>query len=152
MRTEKAHSAPLATPRTLAVALALFATGLTCGWWLKGNQDSEIGAIAAPTLTKNSGAEMNSSLPANPDPTQVNEFLSRLHDLFSMSKGATRDRAISGIADDFDLAQVREALAELERTNIPERGRIRDQLLARWGELDPEAAMDYAMALPETSG
>jgi hypothetical protein len=53
---------------------------------------------------------------------------------------------IDAIADGFDLAEVRKALAHLESHSVRDTAAIRQRLLARWAELEPKAAFQYALA------
>lgn len=60
-------------------------------------------------------------------------------------------RAIAAIADGLNAAELREALAQLEKTHLPDRDRVRDPLLARLAELDPVGAMQLAQAVSDVA-
>ena len=57
-----------------------------------------------------------------------------------------RERAIAGLADGLDASQIPDALAATARLRGPAGETIRAQLLRRWGELDHESALKYALA------
>ena len=60
-------------------------------------------------------------------------FIARLSAaLAALRNGGKRERALAAIADDFDATQIREALAQLDKTRVSNRELIRTQLLARW--------------------
>jgi hypothetical protein len=83
--------------------------------------------------------------------TSGGDFTSRLEHLATVANPFKRTRAIARIADDLNATQVREALAALENKNLNCRDQIRLQLIGRWAEIEPEAALQYALQLPHGS-
>ncbi|MDQ3621610.1 MAG: hypothetical protein M3463_03850 [Verrucomicrobiota bacterium] len=67
-----------------------------------------------------------------------------MNDVLSTGNPFERTRAIAEIADDLDVAEIRAAIAHLDKTPVREREAILLQLFARWGELEPEAALQFA--------
>ena len=136
----------------MGVALAVFAIGLAGGWFLKPllvvNQETRSEAFSETAAERH--AAPHGANPVSPSGEPANEFTSRLHDALSIRSRSKRERTLSAINDDFDAAQIREALARLDKMTISQREQVRAGLLARWGELDPEAAMEYALALSRT--
>src|SRR5207302_2175117 len=79
------------------------------------------------------------------------DFPTRLHEALNAATDRKRRRALDGIAEDLDPAQIRDALAEVGKLHIRERNSVIGQLLARWAEIDPLAAMDYANGLSKAN-
>jgi hypothetical protein len=79
------------------------------------------------------------------------EFFDRLHVALGIRDQTKRARVIAGLADNLDVARVREALDRIQKSHIPNRKEIMAQLFARWGEIDPLAAMDFAQTMEKAS-
>ena len=126
MRAEHS-SAQSATPQILAVVLATFAVGLGCGWWLKPllNADQSAASSVPPDASR---AEMRSVFPASGE--EVSTFISRLADVLSIASRGKRERALAAIANDLDAAQLRDALAQLEKTRISNLAEVRAKSVA----------------------
>jgi hypothetical protein len=133
-------------PRFIAWIVALFAVGMICGWsarpYLSSRGGSE--ALASPSAAKAQGATTSASNEAPKDSAAPSDFFSRVHAALSIPARRNRARAIQGVADGLNAAQIQEALGRLEKIRIPHRDEIVAQLLARWGELDPQAAIEFA--------
>ncbi len=131
----------------LLFALVAFTVGLSCGWLLKPLRNGDV-TNANSSSSNASPTETHGVLSApSASRGETSTFISRLADALSIGNRIKRERAFAAIADDLDGAQVREALAQLEKTRIANRAEVRAKLLARWAELDPESARDYALAL-----
>jgi hypothetical protein len=78
-------------------------------------------------------------------------FFDRLHEVLGVSNRAKRERIIAGLADDLDATQIREAITRVSQIRIANRKEVLAQLFARWGELDPHAAIAFAESLPKAS-
>jgi hypothetical protein len=100
-------------------------------------------------LSADKGSE-NSAVNATRE-TKAVSFDTRIHDLTSATSFYQRSRAMAGIADGMDVAQVRQALEELKTRSIRDADQIRLRLIERWAELEPEAALRYAETLSQGS-
>ena len=138
------------TLQAVAAALGVFIVGLAVGWFAKlllfADRYSASGTVSQASSGNSDAAPGVRAARASGETT--NEFISRLHDALSIPSRGKRERAMSAIADDLDATQVCAALAQLDKTHISQREQMRARLLAHWGELDPAAAIDYALALP----
>jgi hypothetical protein len=125
-------------------SLAALLVGTLAGWFVDYSPRSmalgEGKAATSPARLSSAGHSPNSSVPAD-------IFAERLHNAFGIAKHEKRERAITGIADDMTVDELRDALQRLGKIHVRERARIRTVLLARWGELDPTAAIRYAASL-----
>jgi hypothetical protein len=74
-----------------------------------------------------------------------------LHEVMGNPNREQRKRIIAGLADNLDGAQIREALGRVIQSRIPNRKEVMDQLFARWGEIEPLAAMEFAKSLTRRS-
>lgn len=79
-------------------------------------------------------------------------FGSRLAEILKHRSTFRRARLIESIANDLNASEIRQAIAELETTPIREKNDILVKLLARWGELDPQEALEFARRLPQRPG
>jgi uncharacterized membrane protein len=133
----------------LLFGLATFVPGVITGW------------LAGPSLAATYRSEPQTGseteiptahLAGNAlSSTSESEFMARLHDALSISHRAQCDRAIAALADGLNVPEIRDALERLDKIHLRERGRIRKALLARWGELDPEGAIAFAMTVSNAS-
>ena len=137
------------SPRSVGIALAVVAFGLGGGWLLKGAsaRDAALSAVTSRSTAATPAAGPSRSKPRSAS-DEPSVFISRLSAALSISNRGKRERALAAIADDFDATQIREALAQLDKTRLNNRESIRAQLLARWAEIEPDAAAAYALALP----
>lgn len=131
---------------TLSLAIASLLAGAFTGWFLApslipASTHTQILNVAADSSTPPPPAVTPSTVAVRPD----NEFMTRLHDVLSIGNRAKREHAILSVADGMSVAEIGEALDRLETVHLRERNRIRKLLLARWGELDPQNAVAYAM-------
>jgi hypothetical protein len=62
-----------------------------------------------------------------------------------------RARMIARLTDDLDSTQIRDALNRVMQSRIPNRKEVMAQLFARWGELEPIAAIEFSKTLPRSS-
>jgi hypothetical protein len=139
----------------LAGLIGAVTLGFAAGWSLEdgarvtGTKRAASSGFAAVIDSSGSGA-----FPASFElkrETSGGDFTSRLDHLATLANPLKRTRAIARIADDLNATQVREALAALENKNLNCRDEIRLQLIGRWAELEPEAALQYALELPHGS-
>lgn len=140
-------------PFTFAAALGVVAVGFATGWILNRSDANRPEGNITPVDRGGAAAwqpQVNSSPPVAGSES-IREFASRLDDLANMRAPFRRARAIDAIADDLNATQVRAALAAIETQGLRDREQIRLQLLARWAELEPEAALEYARKLPSGS-
>lgn len=96
-------------------------------------------AAPAAVASSGQGAQPNS------------EFLTRVHSALGIQGRAKRTRAIARIADQLNAAQIREAIEQIQKSRLPNRKEILAQLFARWGEIEPLAAMDFVNQLERSS-
>ena len=89
------------------------------------------------------GAEASDAQPAN--------FAERLQRALAVSRHLKRERAIAGLVDGLDARQIPEASPARWplRLGGPTGYQIRAELLNRWGALDHESALKYALASGE---
>lgn len=137
-------------PFTFTAALGVVAVGFATGWILnRPDANRPEGNI---TPVDRGGAAAWQPQVSSPPPVagseSIREFASRLDDLANMRAPFRRARAIDAIADGLNAAEVRAAIAAIETQALRDREQIRLQLLARWAELEPEAALEYARKLP----
>ncbi|MEO8351813.1 MAG: hypothetical protein ABI680_08775 [Chthoniobacteraceae bacterium] len=133
-------------PSLLVRAVGILAAGVICGgsvrWLTFPDRPPFVVPDARAPLRE---IELRTAKVA---PAHAESFSTRLDELTILANPTKRARAISGIADDLDVAAIREALAALANQSVRDAEEIRLQLLARWSELEPEAALEYAAALP----
>ncbi len=79
---------------------------------------------------------------------QVNtqSFEERLDHVLHTSNRYKRNREIAKIADGLSGEEIHQALEQMQKVHSFDNHEIVWQLLARWGELDPKAALEYAAA------
>ena len=137
---------------TLAAALGVVSVGFATGWILNGSPASRPDGVV--TLVDGSVKEaVAGQLQPGSPPPRVGAvvspgFASRLDELAHMRAPFRRARAIDEIADGLDFTEIRDALSTIETQGLRDRDEIRLQLLSRWAELEPEAALEYARKLP----
>ncbi|MDB6150696.1 MAG: hypothetical protein JWQ44_2144 [Chthoniobacter sp.] len=132
-------------------ALALFAAGLIGGFVVRstGTSERQRDSSVAISEKQNSEAPLKRTAITGAHPAIASgNFAERLRALAKTGNRLKRARAIAGIADELDSRQVRDALADLDRRSVRDADEIRLQLLARWAQLEPDAALQYAQALP----
>jgi hypothetical protein len=131
-------------PSILFLLIVLFVIGVLCGRAIR-IRGTLLSGHAPQTAN---GGNAGLKLPASSDGAlSPGEPIARLKRLASITNEFNRTRAVSEIADGLDEAQIREALAELERTHVREREQIISRLLHRWAKLNPRAAIDYVMSI-----
>lgn len=131
-----------------------FATGMAFGYLFNGS----------PTVSRNSPITSTTSEPAavgflahagTPSARgsiwTTKDFPTRLHEALNAGSDRKKWRAINAIADDLNPAEIRAALAEVDQLRTRERPGIVAQLIARWAEQDPTAALEYAQGLKKSS-
>ena len=137
-------------PPSLVVAgVGVYVLGVAGGWKLNSSGHHQVSpgsTLAAPGNGDRSLSPLESGPAPGPN-SPSKAFAARLHEALNIGSRLKRARAIAEIADDLDADQIRKALADLPKIHGPDRKEILDRLLARWGELDPASAMQYAMAL-----
>ncbi|MDQ3621609.1 MAG: hypothetical protein M3463_03845 [Verrucomicrobiota bacterium] len=139
--------------RTIGMAGAVFACGLVCGWWwsstFTGNQSRDQNPSSIAPAANGSTPSAPAELPN--ETSETKDFFSRVHMALSLRSSDKRARALSTITDGLDAAQIQDALARLQNSRISNRDEIIVQLFARWGGIDPQAAMESARGLSKTS-
>jgi hypothetical protein len=129
----------------LASAFALFTAGALCGWGSR-NRTVFVQESAQEALTTQLSPTATNS-EAGPGTLAPEESTKRLQQIAAQSNGNKRARAVAAIANDLDETQIRAALVELEKTHLRERDDITALLMARWGRLNPRAAIDFAKSI-----
>ena len=124
-------------------ALLVVGTGLACGWFAHG-----FGAVHRTVADFPRRAPEAIVQPSIEARKASEDFTTRLDALANTGDPSKRTRAIAAVADDFDAREIREALANLERQSVRDADEIRLQLLSRWAEFEPDAALQYAQGLP----
>lgn len=147
-RGKSSHPAWLFPAFKLSLALAI---GWGIGKTLRSTHErvEERRAIAAAS---DNGA--SATLPTEPTPETTGaalEVFKRLHLALGIQDPEKRERAIGNLADNLDAAQIRAALERLAGSRIPFRKEAMAQLFARWGEIEPLAAMEFALELRRSS-
>jgi hypothetical protein len=108
-----------------------------------------IGLAALDEVKVATSPAYSPSAERSPDSTPpATTFADRLHDALSIPTRGKRERAIAAMAEGMTIEELRDGLQRLEKIHVRERARIRTVLLARWGQLDPEGAIEYAASLP----
>lgn len=131
---------------TLTTTFASLVGGVLTGWFFTSPRVADSGQTRISNTTAiASTPALPGSLSSSSAPRSENEFVARLHDILSIDQRAKRERAILSVADGMSVSEIRDALDRLDEIKLRERGRVRKLLLARWGELDPEGAISYAM-------
>jgi hypothetical protein len=129
--------------------LATFVPGVITGWL--------VGPSPAATYRSEPRTQSATELPTAHlagsalSSASESEFMARLHDALSISHPTQRDKAITALADGLNGPEIRDALERLDKIHLRERSRVRRALLARWGELDPEGAIAFAMTVSNAS-
>lgn len=126
-----------------AVAFALvsgWATGKALRDTPARNAERQTGPAATAGAPSSSGAQPK-------DTHEHSEVFKRLHLALGIQDSGKRERAIASLADNLNAAQIREALERLATSRIPFRKEAMAQLFARWGEIEPLAAMEFALGL-----
>ncbi len=137
-------------PLPVLCAVGVFTAGLFCGWESKRSfanpeRKESRGTLPAVAEVQN-GASSKSGEPNKPGKTggSSEDFDTRLGAFLKIVNPAKRTRAVAAIADGLSLEEVRKAIASLEKSHCLMRDDIVTRLLARWGELDPKGALQYA--------
>jgi hypothetical protein len=133
---------------TCAAAVAVFIAGGMTGRLLHRAGVNQVVAedkIAGPSA----GNESESKFVNATSETKAVSFDTRIHDLTTATSFFQRSRAIAGVADGMDAAQVRQALEALKTRSLRDAEEIRLRLIERWAELEPGAALQYAETLPK---
>jgi hypothetical protein len=141
----------LKTLRAFSAALALFGVGLACGClvrWIGPRNPMDADSLNSPARGDPKSTVQGDSSPTSEAKEKSRDFAARLNALANTISPHKRTRAIAGIADELDASDIREALGALETRSVRDAMKIRLQLLWRWAELEPEAALQYAEALP----
>ena len=134
---------PLMNARSFAAGtLALFVTGLVCGWILRPaiNRDSVNHMGTSAMLNHRSSGEsrgVSDLLPVeNPQPKS---FATRFDEIRRTGNRFKRERGVAAIADDLDLAKIVAALNDLARSGgvrwDSEHEEIVERLFERWASL-----------------
>ena len=131
------------TLSNFVAALLLVGAGLACGYFARGFGASQRAVADFPQRKPKVTAPR-----AIEEKQASGDFTTRLDALANTGDPSRRTRAIAAIADDFDVREIREALANLERHSVRDADEIRLRLLARWAEFEPDAALQYAQGLP----
>jgi hypothetical protein len=79
------------------------------------------------------------------------DFIARLHTALAVQNRGKRNRAIAAIADELDAAEIQEALQRVAGMHISDRQAVLAQLFARWGAIDPHAALAFVKSLSKSS-
>lgn len=135
--------------RAITLTLALFC-GWLGGWTLRSSVKRETSRHETAAIARQSDP-LNSAEITRENAEQPVAFFDRLHAALSIQDRAKRERAIAALADDLDVAQIRQTLERVATSHIPNRKAVMAQLFARWGELDPLAAMAFVSELPKLS-
>ena len=134
-------------------ALVLFCLGVGTGWLAKPARLGFSGPDdrAAPSQPVGENPAIGSIATAEESLPGDSDFFSRVHEVQSIRHKGRRERAIRLLAAGLDLAQIQEALKGMEKSRVAHREQVIAQLFGRWGELDPDSAMDSAQALTNVS-
>jgi hypothetical protein len=154
-------------PRVIALPV-IFSVGAVCGWTFRPvvNHTSESRAIFIPAKENAITAEIPGAAESpRIDNDQPKDFAERLSRIRSTGNQFKRARMIAAIADDLDAAQVSAALDSLVGSGslIGAEAQVSaaldslvgsgsligaEELFARWGELDPQAALSRVLTFP----
>lgn len=122
---------------------------LTLGWFTgrafrSANEQASAPLHSTQTNTEAGPAAVASAgLWAQPN----SEFLTRVHSALGIQGREKRTRAIARISDQLNAAQIRKAIEQIQKSRLPNQREILAQLFARWGEIEPLAAMDFVNRL-----
>lgn len=131
----------------LLIILALLA-GFGTGWSIHSALKRDAKSPAPAGLDASSNA-IEPTRVDGADPAKG--FFDRLHEVLGIPSRAKRERMIATIAEDLDVAQLRAAIERVAQSRISNRSQVLAQLFARWGELEPLAAIEFAKSLPRSS-
>ena len=136
---------------SLMASLAILPVGLAGGWLLNpaARHVSHETVAAADSVEPASPASESAMASAQASDARPANFAERLQRALAISRHLKRERAIAGLVDGLDARQIPEALAATVRLSGPTGDRIRAELLNRWGALDHESALKYALATGE---
>jgi hypothetical protein len=138
--------------RALVVVAAMLCGGAT-GWTLhvivKGRTTKDSPA-AKPAMvgTAPAGRFVSESGTAFDSPKG---FFDRWHEAMGVSNRSKRERMIANLTNELDATQIREALTRIVQSRVATRKEMMTQLFARWGELDPVAALEFAKSMARAS-
>lgn len=125
-----------------------FVAGAAIGWAL--TSDSAIKIPTGINQTKSNSETADSRRrQAGASFKSGDEFGSRLEKALSHPNGIKRERAISTIADGLDPRQIREAIDVVLKVYSPDRRAVMTALFSRWGEIEPKAALEYAITMKD---
>jgi hypothetical protein len=79
------------------------------------------------------------------------DFIARLHTALAVQDRDKRNRAIAAVADELNAAEIQEALQRVVGMRISDRQSVLAQLFARWGSIDPHAALAFVKILSKSS-
>ncbi len=128
---------------TSILGLAIFALGTAAGWMIAPANSAS--RRPAPGSVLHDEAAM--ALPDRAGDGQSSDFLTRVHVALSIHDHSKRLRALYAVADGLDGVQIRDDLERFAKTRLPDQKEIVTQLFTRWGEIDPQAALEYAKGL-----
>lgn len=140
-------------PLRCLAALALFGMGMGAGWLVKPApiQISVLDERAAQSQSVIENPVSEAFVAAEKARSEESDFFSRVHEALSIRHQGRRERAIRLLAADLDVAQIQEALKGMEKSRVAHREQVIVQLFARWGEIDPEMAMEHAQGVEKVS-
>lgn len=129
----------------LALGVGIFVLGVASGWWFAPLPAKESHPAPTPSAAAQ-GANFSTAESDRPSRPPV-DFFSRLNIASGIRLHEKRVQEFFNIAADLDATQIQDAIARVEKLRIGDRDEVMAQLFARWGELDPHAAMAAAQAL-----
>lgn len=135
-----------ASASIVGAILGAYAVGTVIGWYSPDDsiaRNERATAIPATPPPQDANGTASDPLEFNPGESTGN-FSERLKAVFAISNRSKRNRAVAVIADGLDVAQIREAIAKVEKIHGSDRREIEKRLYTRWAELDPEAAFRHA--------
>lgn len=142
-------SAKIPDPKTLwpaGVAVGLLALGFFCGWQI-GGKSSPTTSAQVRRAPATPAIEARGVAQAKEAATEATEFLTRVHVALTLPNPFKRERALYEAVAGLDASQIRAVLAHLQKARLPGRKELLAQIYARWGEIEPDAALEFARAL-----
>lgn len=136
------------------ICAGVFVVGVLGGWMTQvgfgtGRTSSRgSGAVERPAESSVGGGALP---PAQSSNKNSGPFAARLEEVLRVPNPAKRAYALGVLVDGLSIAEIREAVAELQKLHSSNRDDICQQLFARWAELDPGAALEAARGLHRES-
>ena len=138
--------------RNWILVVGLAAIGFAAGYWT-GHRPSPATSPVAPVIPKPIAFQTKpKAAVVLTDTSRQTATVAQLETVLRATRTGRDFGKLFETVSTLDSNKLREAIAAAEKTtNRQTRAIALQQLLARWGQSDPAAAMQYAQTLPETN-